>query len=111
MKTTLSNLNEVLDVTRSLTIAQHGGDKEDEQEVNENDVLVNDQIPEVKLRKMEKIEASKVVLEKKTLKHKLRNLIEAKIGWKGNVSSGLGKGKVSIISENGDDFNLKFSES
>lgn len=86
MKTTLSNLNEVLDVTRSLTIAQHGGDKEDEQEVNENDVLVNDQIPEVKLRnpyetrKMEKIEASKVVLEKKTLKHKLRNLIEAKIG-------------------------------
>ncbi|CAI9288152.1 unnamed protein product [Lactuca saligna] len=107
MKLVLSKLNEVLDDTRSLDTAQQGGDKEKEGEANENDVLVDDQILEVNLRnpyetnKMAKTKVAKVFLQKQTLKHKLKNLNEEKIGQKGNVSSRLGKGKEKIEAEEG----------
>ncbi|CAH1424783.1 unnamed protein product [Lactuca virosa] len=53
---------------------------------------------------MAKSDATKVV-EKQSLKEKLKNLREINIGRKGNVSSGSGKRKVNIVSEENYDLN------
>lgn len=60
---------------------------------------------------MANTEASKVVLEKQTLKQKLKSFTEVKTIRKSNVPYGLGKGKVNIISKHGDDLDPKLYES
>ncbi|CAH1446058.1 unnamed protein product [Lactuca virosa] len=116
MKPVLTKLIGFLNVTSSRATTQQWGE-DDDKEANKGEIPVNkDEILEVNLRnpyetgKMAKSDAAKVVLEKQSLKDKLKNFREVKTGRKGNVSSGSGKGKVNIVSEGDGDLNPNLSE-
>lgn len=83
--------------------------------MNEGEILVNKyELPEANLRnpygEMAKKNAEKVVIEKQSLKDKLKKLKEVKIGQKANVSSISVKGKVNNVLEEDPDLNLNLSE-
>lgn len=114
MKPVLEKLNEVFNVTHCRATTQQG---EDDKEENDGDMPVNEEeVLEANLRNLYQIReiaksyATKVVLEKQSLKGRLKNIKEVKNGRNGNVSSRLGKGIVNIISEEHDDFNPNLSE-